>query len=516
MKRLRQTTLILLAVIVTLLGGRVQTSGKSLTSRKLLDTIERFIAEDRYDTIVILGAQLIDAPIAENDPEEQKTLIEAINNVALAYYQLSDYRRSYELSIRALDLCERWGHVEYNSRILTNIGNVYYRFGRADIARQYDLKALKACRDSVMMVGILNNLGDNSPDPDSVWIYLNRALDISRRHKQAYRSDILLNLALYYQKRGEFDVALRHFRMAYDEAQLRGNVESEAENLHFRAKLFREQGRTDSALHYIARSNALAKESNIVRIQVDNYLSLSEIEERRGRNTVAFEYFKVYARLRDSILNNEIFGDINRLQHLYEASKANRRIEQLTVDRLINRRTIVYQMLIIVVLVVACVVVFLQKRKLDRAYKTLVEKSIRIFEIEEKNPENFLKGYKRSLDEEAQQKLMNHILAVMEDTSTICDTEFSLEKLSKLVHSNHAYVSQTINATSGMNFRSFLIGYRIREAQRLFSKPDNAKYTIEAVAGMVGFKSRTAFREAFKEITGVGPAFYIRSLHEGR
>jgi AraC-like DNA-binding protein len=100
----------------------------------------------------------------------------------------------------------------------------------------------------------------------------------------------------------------------------------------------------------------------------------------------------------------------------------------------------------------------------------------------------------------------------MDNTSIICDTEFSVDKLAELVQSNSTYVSQVINNVLKKNFRSFINEYRIKEAQKLFSAPDGTKYTIEAVALQVGFKSRTAFRDTFKEITGVTPNFYLKSL----
>jgi len=110
-----------------------------------------------------------------------------------------------------------------------------------------------------------------------------------------------------------------------------------------------------------------------------------------------------------------------------------------------------------------------------------------------------------------QEELLNRILAIMEDASTICDTEFSLDKLAELVQSNQNYVSQVINIALKKNFRSFLNSYRIKEVQRLFSEPDAAKYTIESLATMAGFKSPSAFRNAFKETTGVSPSFYVKS-----
>jgi AraC-like DNA-binding protein len=113
-----------------------------------------------------------------------------------------------------------------------------------------------------------------------------------------------------------------------------------------------------------------------------------------------------------------------------------------------------------------------------------------------------------------QQELLNKIYTVMEDVSVVCDPDFSVEKLATLVQSNNTYISQVINTNLKKNFRSFINIYRIREAQRLFSEPDVAKYTIDAVALQVGFKSKSAFYDAFKEITGVSPSFYLKSIQE--
>ena len=103
----------------------------------------------------------------------------------------------------------------------------------------------------------------------------------------------------------------------------------------------------------------------------------------------------------------------------------------------------------------------------------------------------------------------------MTDTETICDDKFSLDILADLVGINHAYVSQTINECLNKNFRTLLNEYRIREAQRLFSTPEAKKYTIEFIVRKVGFKSKTTFISAFKDVTGVSPYYYFKSLKTG-
>jgi AraC-like DNA-binding protein len=158
--------------------------------------------------------------------------------------------------------------------------------------------------------------------------------------------------------------------------------------------------------------------------------------------------------------------------------------------------------------------IFFQKKKLNTAYKALFEKNLEIIDLQNSS-DGYPEKYKKSaLTYAMQTELLDKILILMEDTAIICDTRFTVDKLAELVQSNHAYVSQVINTVLKKNFRSFLNSYRIREAQRLFSKPDATKYTIESVALQVGFKSRSAFYDTFKEITGVSPNFYLKSIQK--
>ena len=126
--------------------------------------------------------------------------------------------------------------------------------------------------------------------------------------------------------------------------------------------------------------------------------------------------------------------------------------------------------------------------------------------------ESTVKIKKRTLTDEKYQELISKIMEVMENSSVFCNTEFSIDELAELTHSNQKYVSEAINYILNKNFRSFLNSYRIREAQRIFSKPETSKFTIESIAPLVGFKSAKTFHEAFKEITGVTPNFYIKSM----
>ncbi|WP_394692246.1 helix-turn-helix domain-containing protein [Hyphobacterium sp.] len=100
-------------------------------------------------------------------------------------------------------------------------------------------------------------------------------------------------------------------------------------------------------------------------------------------------------------------------------------------------------------------------------------------------------------------------------TGAILDPGVTLEKLAGLMPIEPHKLSGYINATRGQTFREWLAGCRIAHAKALLSNPDESRTSIEAIGLLSGFKSRSAFYEAFKTVTGVSPnRFREKSLNK--
>ncbi len=485
---------------------------KSLSLQELSDTAYYYENNNFTDKALICYSLVINSVVKEGDSEQEKLIVEALTKSAIIYYYICNYRRCYEFLIRALDLCDKYDYISYKAKIYTNIGNVYYSFNKYDMAKSYYLRAMDFCEDSIVSAVILNNLGAvelEIGEFDSAFYFVNKSLQFSK-HGNIY--NITLNtVASIYQKNKVYDSAFYYFQLALSEARKRRHIKHEAENLSCLGKLLFEINKTNLALLYIDSSNHVAVKNNFLDILAKNHLTLSKIEESKGHNKEALEYFRIYANLKDSVSNTERFGEISQVQRFYEVSKTNEQIEQLSVEQQAKERTIHYQRVIWLITLIALLLVsivllyvFFQNRKLNTAYKMLFQKNLEII-----SPKNTKKTH---FTDEVQQELLNKILAVMENTAIICDPKFSVNKLAELIQSNQNYVSQVINHALKKNFRSFLNSYRIREAQRIFSEPDIARYTIESVALQVGFKSQSTFNSTFKEITGVSPNFYLKSM----
>ena len=498
---------------------------KSLTPQQIWDTANYYHDKNNFEKALAYYHFIVSSPTKNTDVEQQKRIIRAYNKAANIYASLCDYYSAYDFYIKALTLCEKINYDSLKSGIYNNIGIVFVRFKKFDMAKTYYTMAQNLCQEEKLEVLVLNNMGlieAENNKIDSAFHYFRKSLEIGRQHNNVNISYALGNIALLYKEKKLYDSAFYYTQLLYNEIKKNNLLEGEADYFSVLGNLYFDLNNSDSALYYLDLSNTIAKENSFFRILTENYLTLSKIEEKKGRIKSAFEYYKNYANLKDSIFNAKNFGDINQLQRLYEVSKTNQQIEQFIIEQQVNERTIFFQrimwMITTCILLLASaglVYIYLQKRKLNVAYKILFEKNIEIMEYQQISSESVRAGIKKNVfTQNVKNELIEKILNVMENTALICDPEFSIDKLILLTDSNYKYVSQAINNVLNKNFRVLLNSYRIREAQRLFSAPDAKKYTTESVALQVGFKSYSTFWNAFKEITGLNPNFYLKSVQK--
>lgn len=85
------------------------------------------------------------------------------------------------------------------------------------------------------------------------------------------------------------------------------------------------------------------------------------------------------------------------------------------------------------------------------------------------------------------------------------NNKLTLDKFSKNLSSNSKYISNVLNTEFNQNFATFINLHRIDEAKNLLKKEVNEQYTIEAIAKMSGFNSKSAFNNAFKQFEKMTP-----------
>ena len=86
--------------------------------------------------------------------------------------------------------------------------------------------------------------------------------------------------------------------------------------------------------------------------------------------------------------------------------------------------------------------------------------------------------------------------------------DIRLSDLAKALGYHEKYLSSTLHALTGMNFRRFLASYRIDYAKKLLKNESTTKLSISDIAMQCGFSSINTFNRVFLSFCGVTPTQY--------
>jgi AraC-like DNA-binding protein len=98
----------------------------------------------------------------------------------------------------------------------------------------------------------------------------------------------------------------------------------------------------------------------------------------------------------------------------------------------------------------------------------------------------------------------------MDDSLYYAQQDISLKKVSEQLGTNGNAISRLVNSETGTNFNDYINQKRIALAQNRLLDPDFKQLTVEAIGESVGFKSKSAFYNAFKKHTGQSPSAYMK------
>jgi AraC-like DNA-binding protein len=123
-----------------------------------------------------------------------------------------------------------------------------------------------------------------------------------------------------------------------------------------------------------------------------------------------------------------------------------------------------------------------------------------------------MKYQKSSLSEENKEMILSKIRKEMDDNKYFTNNLASLSGLAKQINETSHHVSQVINEKLNKNFFELLASYRVEHAKKLIEKDKDSKLTVEELADLVGYNSKSSFNNAFKSITSQTPSEYRKSL----
>jgi len=111
-------------------------------------------------------------------------------------------------------------------------------------------------------------------------------------------------------------------------------------------------------------------------------------------------------------------------------------------------------------------------------------------------------------------QLFDRIKSVVEGEQLFLNPDLTLRKLATRLDTNTKYLSQVINHQGGMNFLTFVNGYRIDAVKERLNAGDFLAHTFYGIAQQCGFKNKSTFYKVFRDITGMTPKVYADRISE--
>ena len=485
---------------------------------------------ERYDSAAAYYSMAA-SRFSESLPLEDKKRC-AVANLNLGYVWQSwrmNAPEAYPRLMKARDIAEKYGFEDIESYVLSNLGQIYFDYNSPSKGAELQREALKR----IIVAGKDRYFGQNLID------YVSAAL-------AADRADLLVEdfpeISAYTFSDS---VALHEYsrRMIRAMRSLVADKPGEAAGILEESEPYFDlptESKRYLSLHYliVGRLHMLSGDYLKARNQ---FLKMTDTASRAGYYNLlekGFAYMEECCRklglddemrqcqdnavhIRDSLFNASRFEIVKDLETAAELQDLHDNIRKAAVKADIQRQRVIWFATTSALLLVAVIVLVVWQRRLRQAYRNIYIRNMELTDMRKQygviacRPSAGAKSCTdddvSAADEEQMRQTLEQVISVMENGGEIFDPEFSVDRMAALIGKRPKQMSQAVNVVTGKNFNTLLGEYRIREACRILSDPDTMKVsTMETVAEMTGYRSRTHFSSVFKNVTGLTPTQFVK------
>lgn len=295
----------------------------------------------------------------------------AFARLGMAYNLRGKYDIATSYYLNAAEIFDELGLSEELAEVY---GDFAYHLKRSDLARaNYYMRLAISIAEENELIVPLAKLYDNfgvikelETKYDSANIFYLKALAIKEELKDSVGLPYSLNhLAGISARNGELEEALGYMRRSDAIRANKGGEYGRAENVIILADIFNSASRGDSAIYYYNKALEMAKDLHHNYMIRYIYEQLTEIYKQRGDYKKAYNYFKSYSDIKDTVLNDEVQVQIEKLKINYETEKKDRLLAQNQLE-LSRRDLMLYLALGIVLILIVFAYWIYRTQKLKR------------------------------------------------------------------------------------------------------------------------------------------------------
>lgn len=260
----------------------------------------------------------------------------ALNNLGNAYAYMGDHAKAMSYYFKGLNIEEKL-QVQNNLHwYYSNIANLYIEQNNSKKAFEYAFKAAKV-EEKKQLKGALSvtlsniaSLHVNEKNYDSAMFYYMRALPMAEEIKDTF------SIALTMSHMGLALTNLKQYKSAYTynikslklcrEKGFRDLIVNCLQNLGELERIFKKY---DSAEKYYQEALDISKQIKSKLLIKDSYFSLANLYDEMDNHKNAYDFYKLYAEAKDTLLNEENSKLMTEMNTKYTTEKKEKEIELL-------------------------------------------------------------------------------------------------------------------------------------------------------------------------------------------
>ena len=277
----------------------------------------------------------------------KKGIGNVLNNIGIIYVGIDDYDKALEYYLKSMKIYEE---IEYTKGIATsliNIGTIYESLNNSEKALsnyKESLELFESLGDSSGAATCLNNMGNiysESKDYDKALQLYQESLNINEKLGDKFGvGNAVLNIGYAYDDLNDYDMALSYYLQALAIDEELDDKYGLAIALNNIGDLYRKLKIYNESYKYLNQSKKISEEINSKDMLKENYDCLSKLYSDQGEFQKAFEYYRLYDGVKDSIFNDESSNKIAEMQTKYDTEKKEKENELLRKEKEIQNATI--------------------------------------------------------------------------------------------------------------------------------------------------------------------------------
>jgi len=313
-------------------------------------------AQGNYDQA--LGLELKALEFRKEIGDESKTA-NTLNNIGIIYDEQGNYKRALEYYHEARRIYEKLGDEKKIAMVLVNMAIVLKSQGEYAKVIEYYREALAIYQKLKNEFGVAvcyANLGSvfyYLPDYDSALQYsLKATKEFETQNIQQFLGSSLCNAGMAYDKLGDREKAKSYLLKAKMMNKQYDNKKELSFAMIYLSKVYQSEGLLQLAETEASEALTIATKINALQQVMEARLALAEIQASKNDFKKAYQEYREYVLIKDSIYQQDKTRQIAQLQTEYETVKKENQILQLKqVNELKDAR--LNQSIITIILLVA-------------------------------------------------------------------------------------------------------------------------------------------------------------------